>query len=79
MIDAIRNLFRRRPRYINGRIFRQEDGYALENVRLNTRTGRVEFVLWRAGQQGHTEDYWHEMGCGWELHFIAQEPRPNGK
>lgn len=37
-------------------------------------SGRVEFVLWKAGEQGHTEDYWHLMGIGWENHF---EPYDN--
>ena len=31
-------------------------------ARRNPRTGVVEFVLWKAGQQGHAEDYWHPCG-----------------
>lgn len=29
------------------------------------RSGRVEFVLWKAGERGHTEDYWHAMHEDW--------------
>lgn len=63
----------RRPKYIYGRVEMTIDNrlHVRENVRLNTSTGRVEFVLWKAGQQGHTEDYWHVMGEGWEKGFTA--------
>ncbi|MFZ5698757.1 MAG: hypothetical protein ACOY9J_08615 [Pseudomonadota bacterium] len=66
-------LFRRKPRYIYGRVFRPADGHTRDNVRLNTKTGRLEFVLWRAGEQGHAEDYWHNMGDGWEEFFIPND------
>lgn len=33
-------------------------------ARRNRLTGDVEFVLWKAGEQGHTEDYWHKVGDG---------------
>lgn len=66
-----------KPRYIYGRVFRPDDDYSREPVRLDTHTGRVQFVLWKAGEQGHTEDYWHDMGPGWEAFFIPnQEPKP---
>jgi len=32
-------------------------------------TGECQFVLWKAGEQGHTEDYWHRFGTGHEKHF----------
>lgn len=68
-MNWIVRLFERKPRYIYGRIERP-DGYERENVRLDTQTGRAQFVLWKAGEQGHSEDYWHNMGAGWEIYFI---------
>ena len=38
-------------------------------ARRNRLTGEVQFVLWKAGEQGHTEDYWHKFGAGWEKQF----------
>ena len=38
-------------------------------ARRNRLTGEVQFVLWKAGEQGHAEDYWHEFGDGWETTF----------
>jgi hypothetical protein len=64
-------LFKRKPRYIYGRVER-EDGAYRSNVRMDTRSGRVQFILWRAGEQGHSEDYWHDMGSGWERYFIKE-------
>jgi hypothetical protein len=58
-----------KKQYVYGRVFRPEDGYYRENVRLNRQTKRVEFVLWKAGEQGHAADCWHEMGYGWEDYF----------
>ena len=59
----------RRTHYFYGYIYRDEDGYKRDFVRLNTDTGKVEFILWEKGEQGHGEDYWHVMGDGWENHF----------
>lgn len=25
----------------------------------------VQFVLWKAGEQGHKEDYWHNLDSSW--------------
>ena len=25
----------------------------------------VQFVLWKAGEQGHKEDYWHNFDSSW--------------
>ena len=40
------------------------------NARRNVFTGEVQFVLWKAGEQGHTKDYYHRVGNGWEKEFI---------
>jgi hypothetical protein len=38
-------------------------------ARRHILTGECQFVLWKAGKQGHTEDYWHRFGAGHEKHF----------
>ena len=43
-------------------------------VRLNHKTGDIEFVLWKAGEQGHKFDCWHRMGDGWKQGFIIGYP-----
>lgn len=48
-------------------------GVKYRRVRLNTRTGDVEFILWEAGQHGHKEDFWYRMGDGWVTKFVADE------
>lgn len=42
-------------------------------ARKNNITGDVEFVLWKAGEQGHKEDYWHKMGDGWSKLFVSSD------
>ncbi len=57
-----------KERFIYGVIQRGSEPVRCK-ARLDTKTNRVQFVLWKAGEQGHEEDYWHNMGCGWENHF----------
>jgi hypothetical protein len=38
-------------------------------ARRNRLTGEVQFVLWKADEQGHEKDYWHKFGPGWDMHF----------
>ena len=76
-LRAWRHNRRHNQQYTYGRVHRVEDGRIIENVRLNKQTKRVEFVLWKAGEQNHTEDYWHEMGYGWELHFEPYNTQPS--
>lgn len=43
-------------------------------ARRHRRTGAVQFVLWKAGEQGHRDDYWHPFDkSNWEL-FVPNEP-----
>lgn len=63
--------YQHKRQYVYGHIFRPEDGYTRENVRLNKHTKRIEFVLWKAGEQGHTEDY--PMGYKWEDYFTPYQ------
>ena len=44
------------------------------NETIVRRKGRkIQFVLWKAGEQGHKEDYWHDMGPGWLEKFRPSE------
>ncbi len=31
--------------------------------------GNVQFVLWKAGEQGHKKDYWHNFDSSWWVQF----------
>ena len=31
--------------------------------------GNVQFVLWKAGEHGHTKDYWYNFDSYWWSHF----------
>jgi hypothetical protein len=59
-----------RPTYECGRIG------ALRS-RRHRYTGEVQFILWHAGEQGHTTDYWHRMGDGWANYFIPDIDTPD--
>lgn len=39
-------------------------------ARINANNGDCEFVLWKAGQAGHSEDFWHKFGDGHEKSFV---------
>lgn len=40
-------------------------------ARRSIRTGKVEFELWKPGEQGHADGYWHIVGSGWETTFVV--------
>lgn len=64
---------RHAARYIYGYIV-NIDGSIRNTARLDKKDGRVYFVLWAKGEQGHKTDYWHVMGDGWENKFQAPKP-----
>jgi hypothetical protein len=35
--------------------------------------GNVQFVLWKAGEQGHKKDYWHDFDSSWRSYFKPNE------
>lgn len=43
-------------------------------ARRHKKKGNVQMILWKAGQQGHKEDYWHNFDRSWWNQFI-----PNNK
>lgn len=34
-------------------------------ARRNRLTGAVQFILWKAGEQGHEKDYWQTFERSW--------------
>jgi len=45
-----------------------------ELARRNKKTGAVEFILWKSGERGHTEDYWHPFDSYWWSMFKTEQP-----
>lgn len=43
-------------------------------ARRHRRTGEVQFILWKAGEQGHAEDYWYAMDRQWWPLFVPAAP-----
>jgi hypothetical protein len=39
------------------------------HARKNKRKGNVQMKLWKAGEQGHKEDYWHNFDSSWWNQF----------
>lgn len=53
-----------------------EYGTAGKHQRLARRhriNGNVQMVLWKAGEQGHTEDFWYDFDKSWWPTFRAIE------
>lgn len=47
-----------------------EYGFVKDRVaRKNKTTQKVQFVLWKAGEQGHKEDYWYNFNGYWWSYF----------
>ncbi len=65
------DLFKRNPLYEYGHV-------GDTPARRNRMTGEVQFVLWKAGEQGHQQDYWHKFGDGWEKRFAPDLSEKNG-
>lgn len=42
-------------------------------ARKHRKKGNVQFVLWKAGEQGHKEDFWINFGAGHEVNFKVIE------
>jgi hypothetical protein len=39
-------------------------------ARRNRKSGAVQFVLWKGGEQGHRFDYWHDFDSSWWPLFL---------
>lgn len=44
-----------------------------KHARMSVKTGKVYFVLWRAGEQGHMVEYWREFDNSWWIDFKAYD------
>lgn len=60
--------------------FKKKDNWIYGHVcgrttpaRKHRKKGNVQFILWKAGQQGHTEDYWHDYDSSWWALFVPNE------
>lgn len=42
-------------------------------ARKHTKTGAVQFCMWKAGEQGHTQDYWIDFNPYWWPSFKEDE------
>ena len=42
--------------------------------RRHLKSGKVELLLWKPGEQGHPNGYWHIVGDGWAETFVADQP-----
>jgi len=38
-------------------------------ARRHRANGNVQFVLWKAGEQGHEADFWHDFDRSWWIMF----------
>lgn len=72
MISKILSFFRK-DQYVYGDIMEPIKGKKDGEHRINKKTGDLEFVLWKAGEQGHKEDFWHRMGSGWINYFVPHK------
>lgn len=64
-----------KPRqWIYGTLQRPELKLPSRPCRKDPKTGEVQFILWWAGQQGHTEHYWIATDPYWWKYFV---PNPS--
>lgn len=49
-----------------------------EHTRRHRIKGNVQFILWRAGEQGHRQDYWHDMDSSWWSLFVPTTKAEGG-
>lgn len=45
------------------------DGYGPQRARRHRLNGEVQFVAWKAGEQGHAQDYWCAYHAYWWPNF----------
>ena len=60
------------------RLFKKEEweyGFFREGLpaRRHKKNGSVQFILWKAGEQGHKEDFWHVSDSSWWRTFRKAE------
>jgi hypothetical protein len=63
MITFLKNFFR--PEW--------EYGTCKGKIARRGKEGNVQFVMWKAGEQGHTEDYWVDYSSYWWTAFKAKK------
>lgn len=58
-------------KYTYGKVVKPDGDFT--HARRNNFTGEVQFILWRAGEQGHEKDYWHQFDKYWWRFFQSEE------
>lgn len=67
----LKKLFKKKPLWIYGTV---EMPHGIVSARKHRIKGNVQFVLWKAGEQGHKEDFWHDMHTYWWKQFKTDQP-----
>lgn len=67
MIKFLMNIFKKKPQWVYGTCNNRP-------ARKHRKNGNVQFVLWKAGEHGHKEDFWHNFGDGHEVNFKPTDP-----
>ena len=61
-------------RYTYGKTINPDTGEVQGELRrINNLSGKLELLLWKAGEHGHKKDYWHECGDGWIDWFVPND------
>lgn len=63
MLTFLRKLFRKKPEWEYGTCNKQV-------ARRRIKKGNVQFIMWKAGEQGHTEDFWINFDPWWWDKFV---------
>ena len=73
IIKSIKKFFHN-YKYTYGKTINPKTGVVHgEHRRINHVTGKLEMLLWKAGEQGHTEDVWCKCGSGWISWFVPND------
>jgi len=68
VVSGIFLLYRRDPVWEYGIC-----GPNMKHARRHRRKGNVQFILWKAGQHEHTEDFWYDFDQSWWDTFISTD------
>ena len=51
------------------------NGMNLRKARRDRITNEIQFVLWKAGEHNHTEDYWATYDSSWWKNFKSDKDK----
>ena len=64
-MNFIKNLFKKKPIWVYGYCKKSK-------ARKHRIKGNVQFIMWKAGEQGHVEDFWLDMNDWWWPCFTVE-------